>query len=131
MALKLVIDTSAYSGFKKGDESLRPFITTQNNLFVPVIVLGELRSGFAAGSKQTENERSLQLFLSYPSVEVLFLTDETTKIMANLYAKLRKTGKMIGSNDLWIAALAIEHKLPLLTLDKDFSSIAGLEIIDI
>lgn len=129
MAVKLLIDTSAYSAFNRGDERLRAHITPDHELLVPLIVLGELRAGFAVGGRQIENERLLQRFLDSPNVFTVTLSDQTSRHYSAVYRSLRLAGRPIGTNDMWIAAMALEHDLSLLTLDGDFCSIPDLQII--
>jgi tRNA(fMet)-specific endonuclease VapC len=125
------LDTSAYSAFFRGDERLKPWFTTDIKIFVPLIALGELRAGFALGSRRLENEKSLYRFLQSPNVEVLSLTAKTTVTFSSLYACVRKSGVSVSSDDLWIAALAKEHSLPILTLDEDFKRIDGITVLEI
>ena len=127
--MKFAIDTSAYSDFNRGDSRLRKWFVSANTMTIPLVVIGELRAGFAAGSKKTENEVLLRRFLDMPSVSTATITDKTTEIFAELYLSLRKAGKTIGTNDLWIASVCLEHNIPLLTLDADFSNVCGLELI--
>lgn len=124
----VILDTSAYSAFRRGMPEVKPYFVRNNDVLVPIIVLGELRGGFAVGTRQAENERLLQEFLSLPNVRVVEITDATTHVSAKIYAQLRSAGTPIGQNDVWIAALAIEHKARLLTLDKDFAVVKGLQI---
>jgi len=126
-----ILDTSAYSAFNHGDERLRSWFDTKHSILVPLIVVTELRAGFAAGSKTTENELLLKRFLDSSSVQTLTISIKTTELFASLFAQLRKSGKPMGSNDLWIAALALEHKLPIVTLDTDFTRVRGIEVISV
>ncbi|MEO6760809.1 MAG: type II toxin-antitoxin system VapC family toxin [Candidatus Saccharimonadales bacterium] len=127
----IIIDTNAYSGFRRGLAQFEPLFDKNNTIFVPLIVIGELRAGFASGTKQPQNEKLLQQFLDLPNVDTIGLGEATTRYYANIYTQLCRAGKPIGTNDMWIAATALEHKLPLLTLDADFNGIDGLEIIKI
>lgn len=95
---------------------------------VPTIVLGELYSGFKAGTRWRENNNLLARFLSRPSVKILNVTAETALRYAEIDAYLRDRGKRIPRNDVWIAALALEHGLQLLTLDEHFREIPLLLI---
>lgn len=128
MAVTFVLDTSAYSAFNRGDRRLREWFHTSNEILIPLIVVGELRGGFAAGNKRQENERLLQRFLDSPNVNTATLTDNTTKLFAETYLKLRKAGRPIGTNDLWIAAISLEHGLQLLTLDSGFACVPDLSL---
>lgn len=131
MTKSIIIDTSAYSEFNRGNIKLKKYINSENNLILPIIVLGELRAGFLNGNNSLKNEQLLQKFANSINVDTLILSEETTKIYAKIYKKLRSIGKPINTNDMWIAALAIEHKFSLLSLDSDFRNIAGLELIKI
>ncbi len=127
----MMIDTSAYSAFVRGDERLRSHINRDRPLSVSVVVVGELRAGFAAGRKQPENERLLAGFLDAPNVDLIEIDYATTQHYAEVYAQLRTTGRPIGSNDMWIAAHAIEHGQSLLSLDTHFGYVEGLHLVDV
>ena len=124
--MSFTLDTSAYSAFSRGDKRLRAWFTTDNDIIVPIIVVGELRAGFAAGGKYKENEELLQRFLDSANVYVKTITDKTTIIYSQIYLKLREKGKPIGTNDMWIAAIALEQDNELLTLDDDFTNVPDL-----
>lgn len=121
------LDTSAYSAFNRGDNRLKKWFHVDNEIVVPIIVVGELRAGFAAGSKRQQNERLLQRFLDAPNVRMVTITDKTTRLFADIYLALRRAGTPIGTNDLWIAAISQENNAPLLTLDKDFAHVPNLK----
>jgi len=129
--ISFLLDTSAYSGFYRGDARLRKWFTTRNTIYVPLIVIGELRAGFANGSKTSENEDFLERFLDSFPVQTLLPTLKTTEHFATLYSAMRLSGTPINTNDLWIAALASEHTLPILTLDTDFQKIKTIKVIGI
>ena len=76
---QLIIDTSAYSAFRRGYEIVKPYFTSDHDILVPIIVLGELRAGFYSGKHQAENERLLQKFLSLSNVSTISVQDSTTK----------------------------------------------------
>jgi len=124
-----ILDTSAYSAFNKGDSRLRPWFNGNNTLLIPLIVIGELKAGFAAGTKREENEKLLQRFLDSPSVQIVPLSLKTTEAFASLFLAARNAGTPMGTNDLWIAALAFEHNLPLLTLDSDFQRVKTITLL--
>jgi tRNA(fMet)-specific endonuclease VapC len=89
-------------------------------------VLGELLGGFAAGMREPKNRAELARFLESPRVEVLPITAETADSYALVYTGLRRKGQPIPTNDLWIAASALEHGAALLTRDAHFTKIDGL-----
>jgi len=124
----VMIDTSAYSAFTRGDERIKAIFLQAQQLLMPIISIGELRAGYAAGAHQRYNERLLQHFLDHPKVTICCVTDTTTHLYGNAYAKLRKLGKPLAMNDLWIAALTLEHDATLVTLDSDFARVPDLLI---
>ena len=124
--MSFTLDTSAYSAFNRGDKRLRKWFTSDNDIVVPIIVIGELRAGFVAGNKRKINEELLQRFLDSPNVYVQTITDKTTVIYSQIYLSLRQKGKPIGTNDMWVAAIALEMDNELLTLDEAFSYIPDL-----
>lgn len=127
--MSYILDTSAFSAYtnnKNPDQNLKPYFSSDSEILVPLIVIAELRAGFMNGTKQQENEYILQRFLDSPNVATLPITDTTTWSYARVYTALRKIGRPMGVNDMWIAALCFEHDLPLLTCDEDFSRVPDL-----
>jgi predicted nucleic acid-binding protein len=92
---KIVLDTSAYSAFNRGDKRLKEFFHVDKQLFVPSIVVEELRAGFSLGTKTQENEALLQKLLDSPHVSVLTLTGTTAKLFAAIFQRLRRAGTPI------------------------------------
>lgn len=95
-------------------------------VYVPVIVLGELYFG-ANKSNQTP-KRIIEIEQLEGSAIVLDVTKSTARIYGEMKDSLREKGKMIPENDIWIAAIAIEHGLPLLTRDYHFQHVEGITI---
>ena len=87
---------------------------------MPFVVLGELRAAFANGRRQAEDERTLRRFLLKDGVEVLFADDQTTHHYAAVFLQLRKQGTPIPANDIWLAALVLQHNLVLHARDRHF-----------
>lgn len=127
--MRLAIDTNRYTDLCRGDEAVARIIEFAEALFLPFVVLAELRSGFAVGTRAKANERVLNRFLAKPSVEVLFPDDQSTYHYAALYRQLRKQGTPIPTNDLWIAALVVQHGLTLFARDRHFEHLPQLERI--
>ncbi|MGH7195217.1 MAG: PIN domain-containing protein [Candidatus Saccharimonadales bacterium] len=126
----IVVDSSAISAYGRASDSrLAAWFSPKHQLLIPLIVVAELRAGFAAGNKRQANEGLLRRFLDAPNVDTLTINDKTTSIYAEIYLKLRKAGRPIGTNDMWIAAIAMEHNKKLLTLDRDFVHIPGLQVV--
>lgn len=124
--MRLTLDTNRYRDLCDGDEAVVQTIEQAETVTVPFVVLAELRAGFAVGSRGRENERILQRFLSKPGVDVLFATEGTTRAYADLYRQLRTQGTPIPTNDLWIAALVIEHGTVLYSRDEHFRHLPQL-----
>ena len=120
----LLVDTSAYSAFMRGHTSVVEEVRTAKMLYLSPIVLGELHAGFVAGGRRQKNETELLDFLESPRVRTLAIDEETSVFYASIYAQLRKAGTPIPSNDLWIAAGAMQHGLVLMTLDHHFEHVA-------
>ncbi len=131
IATEFVLDTSAYSGFNRGDGRLKDWFREGSHILIPIIVIGELRAGFCLGNKVAENQALLQRFLDSSNVSAVTITDATAELFADIYYKLRKAGTPVGTNDMWIAALALEHDKTLLTLDSDFSRVADLRVAEL
>ncbi len=126
--MKITLDTSAYSGFNRGDKRLQRFFTIKNQILIPIITIAELRAGFALGARASENEALLQRLLDAPNVSVFTITDQTTRLFATIFSQLKQAGTPINTNDIWIAALTIEHQATLVTLDSDFQRVPGLKL---
>jgi predicted nucleic acid-binding protein len=124
--MKVALDTNAYSDFLRGAPDRVVVVRKARRLYLPLFVLGELRAGFAAGNRNDENLAILKRFLKSPRVTILFPDEETTHHYASLFLLLKKAGKPIPGNDLWIAALAVQHNLPLCTSDAHFDHVPGL-----
>lgn len=127
--MRFILDTSAFSRFADASidtSNLDTYFNAVNEIYIPLIVIAELRAGYKCGNRTHENESILQRFLDSPNVTTLTITDTTTSTYANIFAELRRLGRPIGVNDMWIAALCFEHNLPLLTCDNDFSRIPDL-----
>ena len=123
----IVLDTSAYSYFRRGHPEIAALIAAARVVSMPVIVLGELEAGFEIGRRTAENRQALADFLEEPWVEVVETTRASVAVFARIFAETRRAGRTISTNDIWIAAAATECRGHLLTLDRDFQHIPGLE----
>lgn len=122
----ILIDTNAYTAFKKGDKAIVEVIQTAEVLAISPIVLGELLAGFDIGNKAKQNRIELQQFLESSRIKVYSVTSDTAHFFSQIYFSLRRKGKPIPSNDIWIAAHALEHGCIVCTYDKHFQEIEGL-----
>lgn len=124
--MKLALDTNAYRLAMDGDPQAVLLVRTADRLLMPVPVLAELRYGFLNGTQGRANEAHLVRFLDRPRVEVLRCDEETTVRYAELKLQLKKQGTPIPINDVWIAALVLQHQATLFTRDSDFERIPQL-----
>jgi tRNA(fMet)-specific endonuclease VapC len=129
VALRFALDTNRYVDFCRGDDEVRRLVETAERVCLPFVVIAELRAGFAIGTRGRQNERILGRFLRKGGVEVLLVTDATTRAYASLYRQLRQQGTPIPTNDLWIAALVVEHGLALCTRDAHFRHLPQLDVV--
>lgn len=120
---RILLDTSAYSALFRKHQGTVQLVESTESLYLTPIVLGELKAGFLLGRRSEENERVLREFLQSPRVSVLTIDDETAERWAIIAAFLKKNGTPVASNDIWIAASAMQHGLPILTSDRDFQKI--------
>lgn len=127
--MRVALDTNRYSDLAKGDAEILRIAETAESLHLPFVVLAELRAGFRGGSRAQKNERGLIRFLQKPSVEILWPTEDTTRIWAGLFLQLREAGTPIPQNDIWIAALILERDLVLATRDAHFRKLPQLPIV--
>jgi len=116
----LALDTNAYVAFCKANPDAIEAIQRAERILAPLVVIAELRAGFAVGRKGDQNEAVLQRFLSSKRVAIACPDEATTFAYARLFAYLRKKGSPIPINDLWIAALALQRDAILLTFDAHF-----------
>jgi tRNA(fMet)-specific endonuclease VapC len=127
--VRVALDANRYGDLARGDREVAALLETAERVFLPFVVLAELRAGFAAGSRGIENERLLQRFLAKRGVEPLLASDATTRHYAQLYRQLRHQGTPIPTNDLWIAALVVEHDLALCTRDGHFQNLPQIILV--
>jgi tRNA(fMet)-specific endonuclease VapC len=126
--MNVALDTNAYSDFLRGVASRVGIVRRATQIYLPLIVVGELRAGFAAGSREPENLTGLRQFIASPRVAVLAPDEVTTEHYARVFLQLRQQGATIPTNDLWIAALALQHGVQLCTSDSHFRHVTGLTL---
>jgi len=124
--MKIALDTNRYTDFMAGEKVVHELLSLAEEVGVPLVVVAELRSGFARGTKQKQNEDILLRFLAQPWVKVLMPTLETTFLYAELERDLQRRGSPIPTNDLWIAALSMQYGMHLYTRDKHFDRLPQL-----
>jgi len=120
------MDTNAYVEFKRGNQQTLEILRYAQTIGINNVVLGELLAGFSGGNKEAENQHELYQFLEMPRIKLLTSNEVTAKYYAMIYKQLRHKGKPIPTNDMWIAATAMQYHLTLLSYDKHFANIEGL-----
>jgi tRNA(fMet)-specific endonuclease VapC len=124
--VKLALDTNRYTDLCRGNVSVVEMVEFADEVWLPFVVLGELRAGFAVGSQGPRNEAVLRRFLLKSGVSLLYADEQTTHHYATIYRQLRKQGTPIPTNDMWIAALVLQHSLVLLARDAHFDVLPQL-----
>ena len=123
----MILDTNALSGLVDGDEALAARLAGLQFPAIPVIVLGEYRFGIRSSRHQAAHETWLRQNLSF--FDVLPIGEKTTVAYAEIRHEMKALGRPIPENDLWIAALARQHRLAVLTRDRHFSLVPRLEVL--
>ena len=124
--MKIILDTSAYVGFKRNVGNLVETIVNAESILFSPIVLGELMFGFRNGAKFKENMNDLNKFLDHERVEIVQIGQITSDRYSRIASQLRSQGTPVPTNDIWIAAQTMEHGAELITSDRHFQNISGL-----
>jgi tRNA(fMet)-specific endonuclease VapC len=127
---KILLDSSAYTRFVMGEKDVLEVLSRAKAIYFSVFVLGELLAGFKAGTYEAENKKVLTSFLGKPSVVFLPAGEETADCYGRIWAALRMAGRPIPTNDVWIAAQAMETGSVLVTYDAHFAQVPGLRLWD-
>ena len=124
----MILDTNALSAFVDGVPEVGDLLSAGAKAALPVIALGEFRYGIAGSRHRAAYEAWLDQHLG--DFDILEITPATTAVYARVRQALRKAGRPIPANDAWIAALALEHRLPVLTRDSHFDAVPGLTRVE-
>jgi predicted nucleic acid-binding protein len=125
---RVLLDTSAYSAFMLGHPEAKVALQHADEIYLTPGVLGELLAGFIRGKWRKKNERELRAFLSAPRVQVIDVDEDTAQRYAVILNALWKAGTPIPTNDIWIAASAMQHGLRLLTRDAHYQKVAQIVV---
>jgi tRNA(fMet)-specific endonuclease VapC len=123
----LMLDTNAASAVMRSVEEAEIVIGGYAEVLVPCVVVGELYYGAYHAPLRTPQLARVQSFVSQN--RLVYIEHRTPEIYGRLLASLRSEGRLIPTNDMWIAALAIQHGLPLMTQDRHFDHVDGLAIV--
>jgi len=123
---RILIDTNAYSALMGGDGRIADILARHEAILLSPVVIGELYDGFLNGTRDAENREILNRFRDKPRTVCVPISDSTAEWFAEIKRILRKKGRPIPMNDVWIAASCMEHGAALLSLDAHFAEIDGL-----
>jgi predicted nucleic acid-binding protein len=120
------LDTNRLTDLFQGDTELGDSLAACEEVWIPLVVLAEIKAGFFGGAQRIRNEALLQRFLGKETVGILLPGRETAEHYARLFVQLKRAGTPVPDNHLWIAALTLEHDLALITRDQHFEKIPQL-----
>jgi len=129
--MRTCIDTNIYSAFKKGNPEVIELLENTDEIYIPSIVLGELYAGFRMGSRLKENIKELKEFIGQPGIYIIDINESIAERYGSLIKILRANGTPIPTNDIWIAAAALENGARIATFDTHFHLVPGLMVIEI
>lgn len=124
--MRVALDTNRITDLFRGDLELAEQLGTAEEVWIPLFVLGEIKAGFQGGTQQRRNESLLNRLLAKPTVAVLLPSRETAEHYARIFVQLKRADTPVPDNDLWIAALVLEHDLVLITRDRHFERISQI-----
>ena len=124
----MILDTNALSAAADDDPAMVDVLAGAEQIAIPVIVLGEYRHGIAQSRNRASYEDWLAGLLN--DCLVLDIHEPTTHYYAEITLELKRKGKPIPTNDIWIAALCRQHSLPLVSRDRHFDLVAGNKRIE-
>jgi len=120
---RLLLDTSAYFAFMKGHREAGYAIADAEEIYLNVVVMGEVFDAFLRGRQREQNQADFDRFVDSPHVNIIEIDEITAERYAFISDTLRRAGTPISPNDLWIAASALQHGLEILTFDSDFKKV--------
>jgi predicted nucleic acid-binding protein len=127
--VRVALDTNRLTDLFQGDQALAEELACCEEVWIPLVVLAEIKAGFYGGAQQHRNELLMQRLLAKTTVGILLPGRETAEHYARLFVQLKRAGTPVPDNDLWIAALALEHDLLLIARDQHFQRIPQLQLL--
>ncbi len=121
----MILDTNGLSALAEGEPALEPLLRKATQIAIPVIVLGEYRYGIAQSRDRRHYEEWLTAYLS--RFRILDVDEATTLSYRDVRTELKRAGTPIPANDVWVAALCRQHRLPLLSRDRHFDAVPGIQ----
>lgn len=127
--MRLLLDTNRYSDLVLREPSVVDRFSKASEVWLSMISVGELQAGFIGGRRRKANQDQLRDILAVRGVGLLLPSEETAEVYGKTLAALKKKGAMIPTNDIWIAAQALQHNLTLDTRDEHFKKVRGLKLV--
>jgi tRNA(fMet)-specific endonuclease VapC len=121
--IKVMLDTSAYSAYLRGNAEAKQTLQEADEIYLNPVVLGELYTGFARGHREKKNREIFRQFCESPRVQVAVIDEETAERYSAILTYLWSKGMLLPTNDLWIAATAMQYGLKLITTDGHFRNV--------
>ncbi len=121
----MILDTNAISALADNHAGIGGVIEKLDAIAIPVIVLGEFRFGLRQSKLRLKYENWLDQLVSL--CRVLIIDEDTASEYALVREELKSKGQPIPTNDAWIAALARQHSLGVLSRDAHFDVVARLK----
>lgn len=128
--MKVLLDTNAYSALRRGQKLVVEQVRRSEEVLLSIVVVGELLFGFRNGTRHEENLRALKAFAEDPNVRLLPVTWDTADWFGRISAGLKRKGRPIPTNDIWIAAHAMEEGADLISSDPHFGNIDDLPWVE-
>jgi predicted nucleic acid-binding protein len=127
--MRILLDTNAYAAWKRGDDATVELVRRAEEILFSAIVVGELNFGFRRGLRTQRNLAELDELLANPFVRFLDVTVTTADRFGRIASDLRRKGRPIPTNDIWIAAHAMETGADLVSFDRHFEAVDGLVLV--
>ena len=124
--MRILLDSNAYSRLMRGDEQTAAVVRDAIEILMSAVVIGELLYGFRHGSRFDRNATDLRSFLDNPYVSFVPVGPVTADRYSRIAAALRAKGHPIPTNDVWIAAHAMETGADLVSADRHFEAVDGI-----
>ena len=128
MAIKIALDTNAFGLCDTGHKQALKMVEKADQLFLPIIVYGELYYGFRHGTRFSKNLERLDRFIDLFKVEIIEIDIAVAQKFGDIYAYLRRKGIPLPTNDIWISACCQEVGCTLLTADRHFLNIEQIQV---
>lgn len=126
---EILIDTNAYTALFKGKREIVRIFGSAERIIFPFIAIAEILAGFRLGTREERNRALFRNRLASSQTSVLYADSETPEHYSSIFAELRRAGTPIPTNDIWIAAIARQHQLPVCSLDGHFKYVNGLTVL--